>query len=361
MAKTFVAADGGSNNYSISDALNSAIKGTRLTGYAGEIGAELAKRHGDNGLHIPLQAIMQSKATGSTALIPGAVPLNGYSLEAGIAEIDAAVKRELLATKFGVSARSTDQAEYRIPTVDSRPTAVIVDVDQAITDQGGSTFDYVSIKPVTAGSLIEIANSLDFSNPDAVQVVTRQISDVVTEAIDAAFLNGYGPTGAGLSFPGLAAVATASGVGPLSNTSTVAQWADVVESYSSYTGTTDTSGTRWLLHPRVTDALLPISPIFTGAQTAIGMGGGISTLLGHPVIKGRLPVTAGVPDVVQSYYGEPGEIFMVLFNSASISLVANPYEANAFAKGSTLLRVMISFGMGVRDAKRLVKATTQLP
>lgn len=360
MSRTFRPADAGSQTYDLAGALNAAVKGTRLTGLTGELSKELANKHGDNGLHVPLSAIMQAKATGCTALITGAVPLNGYDIEGNITEIDGAIKKELLATKFGVSSRATDQAEYRIPYADSKPTAVIIDVDDAIADQGGSTFDFISIKPVIAGSLIEIANSLDFSNPDAVQVVTRQISDVVTEAIDNAFLNGYGPTGLGFTFPGLSAVATASGV-TLSSASTVSQWADVVEAYSSYTQTTDTSNTRWLLHPRTTDALLPTSPIFTGAQTAIGMSGGISALLGHPVVKGRLPVTAGVPDTVESYYGEPSEIFMVLFNSASISLVANPYAPTQFSKGSTLLRVMVSFGMGVRDARRIVKATTQLP
>lgn len=354
----FKPADGGTNSYALGDALNAALRGSKLTGFTAEVSSELARKHGSEGVRIPLAAfVAQTKATGASPLIGGASPLLGYDLEGGIQEMGGAIRAELLAGKFGVSTRSTDQAEYRIPYVGTKPTATIVDVDAAIPDQGGSTFDYLSVRPVIAGSLIEVANSLDFTNPDCVSVISRQIVDTVTETIDKAFIDGYGPTPAGRSFAGLAAVAMPSSI-PLSASSTLSGWASVKEVYSAYTKSTDISRAKWLMHPKVADSTLSTSPVFAGSTQAIATGRGIDFLLGAPVVQGRLPILPNQTTPI--FFGEPGEIFLILFNSASISLVANPYEQAAFAKGSTLLRVMVSFGMRIRDAQRLVKADVQL-
>lgn len=353
----FIPADGG-NTYDLGNVLRGAINGNKIVGYAGEITQEFAKRFGDAGVHVPLSAVC--KATGASPIVSGAVPLAAFDIDSTIAEVDAAISKELIAGKIGVRMISTNAASYRVPYVDAKPTFTINDVDESIPDSSNSNFDYKEILPVQAGSLITVANSLDWTTPDAVQVISRQIVSVVREAVDQALLLGYGPTTSGRSFAGISAIATASGV-TLSSASTVSQWADVVEAYSAYTETTDTTNTRWVLHPRTTDALLPISPMFAGSQTSIGLAGGMNVLLGHNVTKARLPVTTGAPDTVQTYFGEMGELVLAMFNSATISLVSNPYADSVFNKGATLLRVLISFGYGVRDGKKIVKATTQLP
>lgn len=344
--------------YDVARALESAMTGTKLDGFTAEVSKELAYRHGGEGMRIPLEAVM--KATGASPIVGGAVPLTAWDSDASVTELDGAIRRELLAGKINVSTRATSEAAYRIPYVNTRPTAQIVDVDEPLIDQGGSTFNYVEIEPVEAGSMIEIANSLDWTNPDAVAVVSRQIVDVVREAVDDAMLNGYGPTTSGRAFAGLLASATATG-STVSNVSSVADYQAIQQAYKDYALDSEAMGARWVMHPRHIDGTLPVTPSFTGSQSAMMAAGTTNpVLLGNTVTRAMLPVTAGGPDTVPVLYGDFSEIFMVLFNSATISLVSNPYADSVFAKGSTLLRVILSFGMGVRDAKRMYSATANL-
>jgi HK97 family phage major capsid protein len=100
------------------------------------------------------------------------------------------------------------------------------------------------------------------------------------------------------------------------------------------------------------------APVFAGATTALAQTAGPTPLFGYEWIETlKLPVAAAATQVL---LGDFSSITAVAFNSASIELIANPYEAAAFSKGSTLLRAIASIGVGQSDAARICKTTVNV-
>ncbi len=55
-----------SSNYDIAAALDAAVHGKGLNGFTAEISQELAHKHGGQNIRVPLAALVQAKATGSS-------------------------------------------------------------------------------------------------------------------------------------------------------------------------------------------------------------------------------------------------------------------------------------------------------
>jgi HK97 family phage major capsid protein len=249
---------------------------------------------------------------------------------------------------------ATDEAVYKLPRQTARPGHVITDVDAVIPDTGDAQFDTVDIAPVVVAARTEVANSLNFArNPNAVALVSQSITNAILEGIDEAIITGY-TTGTGATWGGLVATATATGLPVLTNASTAAQWRRVTEFMMAAMKTTDLRGMRWLSNPAVV-SMLASAPPFAGATVAMASMSGAAPMFGAEWVETlKLPVVASQSEVL---LGDFSSITAVAFNSASIELVANPYETNAFAKGSTLLRAIASIGVGQSDAARLCKTT----
>lgn len=353
---TFSPAIGGraDQTYDLASAFDAAIHGKRLHGWTAEVSAELSHKHGGSNVRVPLAALMQAKATGAGPLagFGQALPLTGFSMDATVTDVGAAIRQELTAGRAGVRMFSTAEAVHKLPLVNARPTAAVYDIDAAIADGGDSGFGTVEIEPVAIATITEIANSLSFArDPNAVAIVSRHITDAITDAMDEAIWNGYA-TASGRAWAGVLASATPTPIVGLTNASTAADWRAVVEFQMAAMGTTSLQGMRWVSHPSVTSTLM-VSPPFAGANVAMASMAGPAPLFGAEWIETlKLPVTAGLTDVL---FGDFSSIVGVAFNSASIELIANPYETAAFAKGSTLLRAIASIGVGQTDAARICK------
>lgn len=350
---------GSADKFDLAAAFDAAVHGTALKGFTAEICQELSHKHGGGNIRIPLQALVAAKATGAGPLagFGQAVPLTGFHMDSTVTDIAPAIRSELAATRAGVRMVSTNEALFKLPRVNARPTAAVYDVDEVIANAGDSGFDTVDIQPVVVAGITEIANSLSFArNPQATQIVTQHLSDAIVDAIDAAIWNGYA-TGSGRTWGGIVANATPSAIA-LSNASTAQNWRSVVEFQMAAMQTTSPQGMRWVANPAVT-SLLMSSPVFVGATNALAQTqGATAPLFGYDWVEAlKLPVAALATEVL---FGDFSSITAVAFNSASIELISNPYEAAAFSKGSTMLRAIASIGVGMSDTARICKSTVSL-
>lgn len=345
--------------FDVAAALDAAVHGTTLKGFAGEYCAEVSHRKGSSAgtVHIPLAAALAvTKATGAGPLagFGQAVPLVGFEMDSIVTDVAPAIRQELIAGRAGMRMVSTLESQFKLPLVNARPTAAVFDVDEVITNGGDSGFATVDIDPVVVATQTEVANSLSFArDPAATTIVMKHITEAILDAVDDAILNGY-TTGSGRTWGGLAANSTASGVA-LNAASTIQNWRQVQDVLRTYMRMSDLSNMRWLGNPAVT-SLLMASPVFAGATSAIAPSAKLDILAGADFVEAMLPAAA----TTEVYFGDFSAITAVAFQGASIELLANPYETTAFNRGSTLLRAIAGIGVGTSDANRIVSATVTL-
>jgi HK97 family phage major capsid protein len=311
------------------------------------------------GVQVPLAALGLQKRDNAALAGNNMHPLTSTGhLDQLFTQIDGGISSDIVADRIGATVISgLTEASYNIPRQTSMMSASHVAIDSPLPTSSDPTFSNATLTPKLIGSISQINLSAALAQHPALggtDFVGRELSRALTQEINRAVL--YGNNSLNPAEPnGLAVHST-------DTTETVSIDALAIDSMSKikaglldYLKSTDHPA-RWLLQYRLLDRLRTVSAYTGSVESAfyvLGLDSG--TAAGYPVVSTTLfEPTATTP----GYLGDFSTIVHGFWEG--VSIVINPYDADAYAQGAVKVRIMALHDVGCVDPKRIRKFTYDL-
>lgn len=313
-----------------------------------EISAELQRRAGRpvEGIAVPM-AIFERRVVTSTdpAGGPGGNLIQTDVL--GNQFIDL-LRAKLVMQRLGATTLNGLVGNVAIPRLKASAGASWVAENSAIaaTDQ---QFDQVTLTPKHCGTITEFSRNMVLqSSPSVEELARRDMAASLARAIDTAALIGGG-SNEPVGIFGLAS-------GPNVVTFGEASWAKVLE-FPEAVEIDNADGTAFVTNPRVVRALRSTPKALDGASAAIDsvmVMDGPDRLAGYPVASTTAVPATFDTDKSGLAFGQWEHLLIGWWDQ--FSLLVNPYESTAYAKGNVQVRAMLTADVAVRHPEAFAVA-----
>jgi HK97 family phage major capsid protein len=304
--------------------LQAGSEGRALDGPEAEYNAEVARRNGvTEGFYLPVSLLERrvNTAANNSEIIGTDHRPDQYI---------GALQANLMTRRLGVRVLDGLRGNVSIPKYGTGVATGWVSDNNPLTASDIS-HDPVTLAPKHAGSLSEMSRSLILqSSPSVEQLLRDDMARALATALDSVTIGGGGANEPNGVIATLAA-ANATLAGPT--------WAQVLAIVKDVEEANAVGNHNWLLSPAAKAKL-------AGTLKAAGVGGYI--LEGGKIGDHAAYSTTQVPTAVAA-----GAIFgawdqVVLGYWDSFSLLVNPYESTAYARGGVMVRAMISCDLAIR-------------
>jgi HK97 family phage major capsid protein len=313
---------------SLVEAIRCQIEGRAPTGAVAEYSAEIEKRTGVRGVHVPLRTF--EKRTQTTTTAAGIVP-EDFRADQFVGPL----RNSLIVQKLGVRTLTNLRGDVVIPRHASGMTAGWIAEGESLSESG-MTFDNITLKPRHVGALTELSRQLvQQSSPDIEQLVRDDMSAIIAEAFDAAILSGDGvkePLGllntAGVQTGGIPAT-----------------WADILALLEKLE-LVNVSPNAWLTNPTVAKAL-------RGTLKSASAGADYLWAAGRMAEVPAYATNQTPADTL--ILGDFTQIIAGVWESVQITV--NPFANPAFARGGVYVRALMTADVAVRRPRAFVVAS----
>lgn len=317
---------------SLVEAINCQIEGRAPTGAVAEYSAEVERRTGKKGVHVPLRIFEKRAQTTTTA--DGIVP-DDYRADQFVGPL----RNSLVVQKLGVRTLTGLRGDVVIPRHGSSMTAGWIAEGESLSESN-MTFDNIGLKPRHIGALTELSRELvQQANPSIEQLVRDDMSAIIAEAFDAAILSGDGikePLGL------LNTTGVQTGAIP-------ATYADVLALLEKLE-LVNVAPNAWLTNPTVAKALRGTLKSASAGADYLWSGGRL----------GEVPAYATNQTPADTLLiGDFTQLVVGVWDS--LQIVANPYANPAFARGGVYVRALMTADVAVRRPEAFVVATEGTP
>lgn len=313
---------------SLVEAINCQIEGRAATGAVAEYSAEIEKRTGKKGVHVPLRIFEKRDQTTTTA--DGIVP-EDFRADQFVGPL----RNSLIVQNLGVRVLSGLRGDVVIPRHGSSMTAGWIAEGESLSESG-MTFDNIGLKPRHVGALTECSRQLlQQSSPSIEQLVRDDMSAIIAEAFDSAILSGDGVKEP-LGLLNTAGIQT----GDLP-----ASWDDVL-ALLEMLELENVTPNAWLTSPTVAKALRGTLKSASAGADYLLSGGRMAEIPAYAT--NQTPADTLI-------LGNFAEIVAGVWDS--VTIVANPYANPAFARGGVYVRALMTADVAVRRPEAFVVAT----
>lgn len=317
---------------SIIEAINAQVESRALTGATAEYSAEVERRTGKRGVHLPLSAF-ESRAAQTTTTAEGIVP-EDFRQDLFVGPL----RNSRVVQSLGATVLTGLRGDVVIPRHKTGMSAAWIAEGDALSESG-MTFDTIGLKPRHIGALTELSRQLlQQSSPSIEALVRNDMSEVMAEAFDLALLEGDGvkePLGI-LKTTGIqtASLATLS-------------WSAVQDMLELLA-----------IKNLVPNAWLTSSQVATKLRTTLRESGLPGYLLeGGRVADLPMAITNQMPLNTTSGQVLLGDFRQMLIGVwDSVEILANPYDSNAYARGGVKVRALMTADAVVRRPEAFVLA-----
>ncbi|WP_295392760.1 HK97 family phage prohead protease [uncultured Thiodictyon sp.] len=341
--------------YSIKNALAGALNMAGADdGFEREIAGEMVRRSPGRiftGVPIPFNALFQTKAapiTGNSGATGGNLsPLTATEYADTLLSFrDGGLPREFLAQRLGVSSYSTNERSVSVPVITGKIAGKVVALDGTI-DLSDSASDVDTVEPVTVGARTEVRRSVFYSHGGDM-ILRQQVGQAIRETIDSCII---GPAAAPPVPAGILDLATQATVSSIDYTE--AAYRALREQLRNYLKNPE-APIKFCIPASVADTLA-ITPRFLNSQQSV-----LDDSTGTARIAGtEVQLSHEVGNYIMA--GLFNEAYLVMFNSAGVDVVANPWTAGSWETGGFELRALVDIGIYLRDPKSILYGTPTAP
>ena len=336
--------------YSIKNALAGALNMAGADdGLEREIAAEMARRSPGRiftGVPIPFNAMFQTKANAATTG-GNLSPLTATEYADTLLSFrDGGLPREFLAQRLGVSSYSTNERSVSVPVITGKIAGKVVALDGTI-DLSDSASDVDEVTPVTVGARSEVKRSVFYSHGGDM-ILRQQVGQAIRETIDSCIIGRASAPPIPAGILDLATQATVSSIAY-----TEAAYRALREQLRNYLKNPE-APIKFCIPASVADTLA-ITPRFLNSQQSV-----LDDSTGTARIAGtEVQLSHEVGNYIMA--GLFNEAYLVMFNSAGVDVVANPWTAGSWETGGFELRALVDVGIYLRDPKAILYGTPVVP
>lgn len=265
-----------------------------------------------------------------------------------------ALRANLVTGRLGATTLSGLQGNVSIPRMVAPGSSTWIAENAALTPENRD-FDKVEMKPKTVGALTEFSrNMLLQSSPDIENLIRNDFAAGLARALDAAALASGGVNGpAGI----LELLTDASALGTLSD----ASWSQVLGMIATIEDANAATGSLgWALNPRSVQRLRSTVKVRYGSPVEEDAGAGFvmegpNSLAGYAAASTTaLPLLGSPAYTGTAIFGDFSSLLIGYWSG--VDILANPYEATAYAKGNVQVRGLLTADVAVRHLESFTAA-----
>lgn len=333
-------------DFSITKAIAARLGDDVDAGFEREISQEVAKRSGRKfeGIAVPDEVFFAENRT----LLAGS---SAADLVPNVHRPDLFIDRlrsSLITGRLGATVLDNLVGDIDIPKQTGSSVAQWVDEDGSITETDAA-FDDVKLTPKTVGAMTSFSRrTLINAVPSVEQLVRRDLSAVIANAIDFQALMGDGTGNTPTGIANVAGTASASLATP--------SWEEVLAFISAIqTSDADIGAMGWAMNPKAVAKLRGTNKVAAEPEHGFLMADP-GNLAGYgSATTTAIPVESGTPDTTTVLFGAWSQLLIGYWSGTDI--LVNPYEATAYAKGRVKVRVMRDCDVKVRHAESFAVAS----
>ena len=319
---------------SIIEAINAQVESRALTGATAEYSAEVERRTGKRGVHLPLSAF-ESRAAQTTTTAEGIVP-EDFRQDLFVGPL----RNSRLVQGLGATVLTGLRGDVVIPRHKTGMSAAWIAEGDALSESG-MTFDTIGLKPRHIGALTELSRQLlQQSSPSIEALVRNDMSEVMAEAFDLALLEGDG-----IKEPLGILETTGIQTGTLATLS----WSAVQELLEKL-ALKNITPNAWITEPQSATKLRTTLKAASAGSSYLMEGGHMADL---PVaITNQMKLSGATGQVL---LGDFRQLLIGVWDS--VQILANPYAEGPYSRGAVQVRALMTADAVVRRPEAFVLAS----
>lgn len=328
--------------FSLIKAINARLGEDVDDGFEREISAEVRSRSGRKfqGIAVPDEYFTERR----TLLVGSSAEELYPTAHRGDLFIDR-LRASLIVGRLGATVLDNLVGDQDIPRQTGSSVAQWVGEDQALTETD-ATFDDVTLSPKTVGAVTSYSRrTLLNSVPAIEEIVRRDLTAVISEAIDyqALFGTGSGNTPVGvIHAPGVHSETLTPNWGQVLGFPAVIQGANA-----------DMGSMGWAMAPDAVAKLRATAKATLTDSTMIMEEP--NSLAGYPVAVSTILTTGDTATSSIIIFGAWSQLLVGYWSG--VDILVNPYESTAYMRGRVLMRVMRDVDVAVRHGESFAYAS----